>query len=61
MLKSELSNTLKLWKRLLTGKVPVNKPYLTGGTVPVNKEYLTGTVPVNKVYLTDTLFLSISW
>ena len=42
------------WKRLFTGRVPVNKEHLTG-TVPVNKEHLTGTVPVNKEHLTGTL------
>ena len=33
------------WKRLFTGKVPVNKEHLRG-TVPVNKEHLTGTLSI---------------
>ena len=45
---------LSIWKRLLTGTVPVNKAYLTGA-VPVNKANLTSTVPMNKVYLTGTV------
>ena len=58
-----------LWKRLLTGTVPVNNSLLTGtvpvnnflltGTVPVNNFLLTGTVPVNNSLLTGTGSLSI--
>ena len=46
---------IKIWKRIFTGTVPVNKAYLTG-TVAVNKAYLTGTVPVNKTHLKGTPF-----
>ena len=49
-----LGPTSFLWKRLLTGTLPVNN-YLLTGTVPANKSLLTGTVSVNNSLLTGII------